>query len=173
MCRRRCSNPAATKAVTTSGSESTCADGAIIRSYRDRSPKIDRAAWIAPGAVIVGDVELGRDVSIWYGVVLRGDVHEIRIGARTNIQDGSILHVSAGRFGVYLGEEVTVGHRAVVHGCRVGDGALIGIGAVVLDGATIGAGALVAAGSVVTPGADVPAGMLAVGVPARAVRPIR
>lgn len=102
--------------------------------------------------------------------MLRGDVHEIRIGARTNIQDGSVLHVTAGRFGTRVGDEVTVGHRAVVHGCEVGDGALIGIGAIVLDGARVGARALVAAGAVVTPGADVAAGMLAVGIPARPVR---
>jgi carbonic anhydrase/acetyltransferase-like protein (isoleucine patch superfamily) len=147
--------------------------GAIVRSFEDSSPVIAESAWLAPGSVVVGDVEIGADASIWYGVVLRGDVHHIRVGPRTNIQDGAIVHVTAGRFGAYIGEEVTVGHRAVVHGCRVGDGALIGIGAIVLDGATVGAGALVAAGAVVPPGAEVPEGVLVVGTPARVVRPLR
>jgi carbonic anhydrase/acetyltransferase-like protein (isoleucine patch superfamily) len=128
---------------------------------------------LAPGSVVVGDVEIAEDCSIWYGVVVRGDVHQIRIGARTNLQDGSIVHVTSGRFPTCIGAEVSVGHRAVVHGCRVGDGALVGIGAIVLDGAEVGAGALVAAGSVVPPGAVVPDGMLAVGVPARVVRRLR
>lgn len=156
--------------MTTSALEPKCAPGAIIRSYQGVWPTIDPTAWVAPGAVVVGDVAVGPGSSIWYGAVLRGDVHAIRIGARTNIQDGSVVHVTAGRFGTTIGDEVTVGHRAVVHGCRVEEGALIGIGAVVLDGATVGADALVAAGSVVTPGGDIPAGMLAVGTPARAVR---
>jgi carbonic anhydrase/acetyltransferase-like protein (isoleucine patch superfamily) len=102
--------------------------------------------------------------------VARGDVHSIRIGARSNLQDGCILHVTKGRFACLLGDEVTVGHRAVVHGCTVGDGALIGIGAIVLDGAEIGAGALIGAGAVVTPGAKIPERWMALGVPARPVR---
>lgn len=171
MCKRRCSRPHGTKAATTSGSSAE-RPGAILRAFGKTSPVLDPTAWVAPGAVVVGDVVLGADVSIWYGVVLRGDVHEIRVGARTNIQDGAIVHVTMGRFGAYIGDEVTVGHRAVVHGCRVGDGALIGIGAIVLDGATVGEGAWVAAGAVVTPGAEIPARMLAVGTPARVVRPL-
>jgi len=145
----------------------------ILRTVGDKAPRLAKDAWIAPGAVVVGDVELGAGVSVWYGCVLRGDVNWIRIGPRSNIQDQSVLHVSRDGFPCELGVEVTVGHRAVVHGCRVGDGALIGIGAIVLDGAEIGPEALVGAGAVVTPGAVVPEGMLAVGIPARVVRPLR
>jgi carbonic anhydrase/acetyltransferase-like protein (isoleucine patch superfamily) len=123
--------------------------------------------------VVVGDVELGADASVWYGSVLRGDVHHIRVGARTNLQDQCVVHVTRGRFACEIGEEVTVGHRATVHGCRVGDGALIGIGAVVLDGARIGEGAVVGAGAVVAPGAEVEPGMLVLGIPARPARPVR
>ncbi len=127
---------------------------------------------MAPGAVVVGDVEIGPDASIWYGTVVRGDVHHVRIGARYNVQDNCVLHVTKGRFACEVGEEVTVGHRAVVHGCTVGDGALVGIGAVVLDGAHVGDGALVGAGAVVAPGVRIEAGGLAVGVPARVVRQV-
>jgi carbonic anhydrase/acetyltransferase-like protein (isoleucine patch superfamily) len=118
----------------------------------------------------VGDVEIGPDSSVWFGCVIRGDVHHVRIGARTNVQDGSVLHVTRDRFPTILADEVTVGHRAVVHGCRIADGALIGIGAIVLDGAEIGEEALVGAGAVVTLGTKVPAGALVVGTPARVVR---
>ena len=121
--------------------------GAIVRAFAGVWPRIHPDAWIAPGAVVVGDVEIGADSSLWYGSVLRGDVHGIRVGARSNLQDGCVLHVTRDRFACVLGDEVTVGHRAVVHGCRVGDGALIGIGAIVLDGAEVGAGALIGAGS--------------------------
>jgi carbonic anhydrase/acetyltransferase-like protein (isoleucine patch superfamily) len=127
---------------------------------------------VAPSAVVVGDVTIGPDSSVWYGSVVRGDVHEIRIGARTNLQDLCVLHVTRGRFATHVGDEVTVGHRAVVHGCTVEDGALIGIAAVVLDGARIGAEALVGAGALVPPGMEVPEGALVLGVPARVVRPL-
>ena len=119
---------------------------------------------------MIGDVEIGAASSVWYGSVVRGDVHGIRIGARTNLQDLCVVHVTRGRFGAQIGDEVTVGHRAVVHGCTVEDGALIGIAAVVLDGARIGAEALVGAGALVPPGMEVPEGSLALGVPARVVR---
>ena len=149
------------------------------RAYRGVWPRVSsgsgeaREVWIAEGAWVIGDVELGADVSIWYGAVLRGDVNQIRVGARTNIQDHSVLHVTADVFPCTLGEEVTVGHRAVVHGCSVGDGALIGIGSVILDGAKVGLEAAVGAGAVLAPGAEVPDGMLAVGIPARVVRALR
>ncbi len=134
------------------------------------SPRIHPDAWIAPGAVVVGDVEIGPDSSVWYASVLRGDVHAVRVGARTNLQDGCVVHVTRDRFACVLGDEVTIGHRAVVHGCRIGDGALVGIGAIVLDGAIIGAGALIGAGAVVTPGTVIPERWLALGTPARPVR---
>lgn len=138
--------------------------------FGGRVPRIDPSTWLAPTATLIGDVDIGADSSVWYGSVLRGDVERIRVGARTNLQDLCVVHVTRGRFPAEIGDEVTVGHRAVVHGCRVRDGALIGIGAVVLDGAEIGEEALVAAGAVVVPGARVPPGALAVGVPARVVR---
>lgn len=146
--------------------------GAIVRAYGDLRPKIDDTAWIAPGVSVVGDVEIGRESSVFYGSVLRGDVHHIRIGARTNLQDQSTVHVTADRHPTILGDEITVGHRAVVHGCRVGEGALIGIGAIVLDGAIVGEEALVAAGAVVRPGQVVPPATLWAGVPAKEIRPL-
>lgn len=144
--------------------------GSALRAYRGVWPRLGSDVWIAEGAFVIGDVEVGAGSSIWYGAVVRGDVNRIRIGARSNLQDQCTLHVTAERFSCNLGEEVSVGHRAVVHGCSVGDGALIGIGAIVLDGAEVGCEALVAAGAVVAPGFRVPNGMLAMGVPARLAR---
>jgi carbonic anhydrase/acetyltransferase-like protein (isoleucine patch superfamily) len=149
------------------------ASGAIVRAFDGVAPDLHETVWIAPGATVVGDVAIGPDSSVFYGAVLRGDVERIRIGARTNIQDQATLHVTAGRHPTLLGDEITVGHRAVVHGCRVAEGAMIGIGAIVLDGAEIGENAWVAAGAVVTPGSRIAAGMLAMGTPARAVRALR
>jgi len=146
------------------------ARAALLLPYGERSPQLHPSVWIAPGATVVGDVEIGADSSVFYAAVLRGDVHHIRIGSRTNIQDHATLHVTAGRFPTLLGDELTVGHRAVVHGCRIGDGALVGIGAIVLDGAVVGEDALVAAGAVVRPGQIVEPRTLVAGVPARPVR---
>lgn len=142
----------------------------ILRSFAGKLPRIHPEAWLAPGCVVVGDVEIGAETTIWYAAVLRGDVHSIRVGARSNLQDHSVVHVTAGRFPTWIGDEVTVGHRAVVHGCVVRDRALVGIGASVLDGAEVGEGALVGAGAVVTPGSRIPARSLALGTPARVVR---
>ncbi len=150
----------------------TSSSRAALLEFRGTRPRIDPSAWVAPGAVVVGDVEIGPDSSVWYGSVVRGDVHEIRIGARTNLQDLCVVHVTRGQFAARVGDEVTVGHRAVVHGCTVEDGALIGIAAVVLDGAHVGAEACVGAGALVPPGMRVPEASLVVGVPARVVRPL-
>jgi gamma-carbonic anhydrase len=136
-----------------------------------RQPTIPESAWIADTATVRGNVTLGEDTSVWFSAVLRGDEAPITIGDRTNIQDGAVLHVSAG-FPCMIGAEVTIGHGAVVHGCTVEDGALIGIRATVLDGAVIGAGAVVGAGTVVPPGMHVPPGMLALGIPARVIGPL-
>ena len=128
---------------------------------------------------MIGDVELGDGVSVWPMAVIRGDVNSIRIGARSNVQDGSVLHVTSpypghdAGFPLVIGADVVMGHAVVVHGCTVGDGALIGIGSVILDGARVGREAAVGAGAVLAPGAEVPDGMLAVGVPARVMRPLR
>ncbi len=134
-------------------------------------PIIPASVWIADTATVRGNVTLGEDVSVWFGAVLRGDEAPIIVGDRTNVQDGAVIHVSAG-FPCVVGAEVTIGHGAVVHGCTVEDGALIGIHATVLDGAIVGAGAMVGAGAVVPPGMRVPPGMLALGVPARIVGPL-
>ena len=141
----------------------------MIGSLGDRVPVIDPQAWVAPGAVLVGSVRLGRGASVWYGSVLRADEDEIVVGAECNIQDLCCLHVDPGQ-PVILADRVSLGHRAMVHGAQVGTGSLIGIGAIVLGGARIGAGTLVAAGAVVPPGRQIPAGVLVAGVPGRVVR---
>lgn len=138
--------------------------------YQDREPRLGPRTFIAPGAVVVGDVETGEDVSIWFGSVVRGDVNFIRIGDKTNVQDGTIIHVTHETHPTVLGAGVVVGHQAVLHGCTIEDGALVGIGARVLDGAVVEAGAQVGAGAIVTPGHRVPAGHLALGIPARVHR---
>ena len=135
-------------------------------------PRLGDRVFLAPGAVVTGDVTLGDDVSFWFHTVARGDVHWIRIGPRTNVQDGSVLHVTHETHPLEIGADVVIGHQAVLHGCTVEDGALIGIGARVLDGAVIERGAQVGAGAVVAPGHVVPAGHLALGVPAKVVRPL-
>ncbi len=144
-----------------------------VLPIRGQHPKLGQRVFLAPNVYVSGDVELGDDVSFWFHTVARGDVNFIRIGADTNIQDGTVLHVSERDFPLRIGAGVVVGHSAVVHGCTVGDGALIGIGARVLDGAVIEPGAQVGAGAVVAPGKVIPAGQLAMGVPARVVRPLR
>jgi carbonic anhydrase/acetyltransferase-like protein (isoleucine patch superfamily) len=144
--------------------------GPLLLAYEGRAPRVDASAWIAPGATLIGDVRVGAGSSVWYGCTLRGDVHHVRVGERSNVQDHSVLHVTQDRFPTEVGDEVTIGHRAVVHGCRLGDGVLVGIGAVVLDGAEVGEGAWVGAGALVAPGSRIPARMLALGVPARPVR---
>ena len=135
------------------------------------TPQCAPSAWVAPGAIVVGDVALGADSSVWYGCVLRGDNDRIVIGAGSNIQDLTLIHVDAG-VPCRIGARVSVGHRAILHGCTVHDGALIGMGAILLNGAVVEAGAIVAAGALVPEGRVIPAGMLAVGSPARATRPV-
>jgi gamma-carbonic anhydrase len=143
-----------------------------IVPYQGRLPRLGARVFLAPDAWVTGDVELGDDVSFWFHTVARGDVNFIRIGERTNIQDGCVLHVNHGEFPLIVGAGVVVGHQAVIHGCTIEDGALIGIGARVLDGAVVEAGAQIGAGAVVAPGHRIPAGHLALGIPARPVRPL-
>jgi gamma-carbonic anhydrase len=143
---------------------------ATIRSFAGTSPRIHPTALVMEGSTVIGDVEIGEHSSVFPGVVVRGDVHRVRIGRRTNLQDGTVVHVTGGGFPTELGDDVTVGHSAVIHGCTVRDRSLIGMGAIVLDGAVVGPDALVAAGSVVTPGTVVPPGALALGSPARVKR---
>jgi carbonic anhydrase/acetyltransferase-like protein (isoleucine patch superfamily) len=141
----------------------------LILPYNGVSPILAGNVFVAAGCVIAGDVVLGDDVSVWFGCVLRGDVNRIRIGPRTNIQDGCILHVS-GDAPTTIDADVTVGHGAILHGCTIRSGALIGIGSRILDHAEIEEEALIGAGSIVTPGTKIPAGVLALGAPARVVR---
>ncbi|HEY7216122.1 MAG TPA: gamma carbonic anhydrase family protein [Thermoanaerobaculia bacterium] len=143
-----------------------------LHSFQGRWPSLGDRVFLAPGAHVVGDVTLGDDVSFWFHTVARGDVNFIRIGARTNVQDGTVLHVSHVRHPLVIGEAVVIGHQAVVHGCTIEDGALIGIGSRVLDGAVVERGAQIGAGAVVTPGHRIAAGHLALGIPARVVRPL-
>lgn len=142
---------------------------ALVGSLDDATPSIHRQAWIAPSAVIVGNVVIGRGSNVWYGAVLRADDDMITVGDECNIQDLCCIHVDAGEPAV-LADRVSLGHHATVHGAYVGSGALIGMGAVVLGGARVGAGALVAAGAVVLTGTIVPEGVLFAGVPGRVVR---
>jgi carbonic anhydrase/acetyltransferase-like protein (isoleucine patch superfamily) len=133
------------------------------------APEIDPEAWVAPGAQVMGRVALRAGASVWFNAVLRGDNELIEIGAGSNVQDGCVLHTDLG-FPLSVGPDCTIGHMAILHGCTVGAGSLIGMGAVVLNGARIGRGALVGAGALVTERAEIPDGMLAIGRPARPVR---
>ena len=143
----------------------------MILPYRTQYPIIHPGAFVAPGADVIGRVRLARDASVWFGCVLRGDVNRIEIGEATNIQDGSILHVD-GHSPCLIADHVHVGHHVNLHGCVVGRGAMIGIGAIVLSGSRVGAEAIVGAGSVVLEGTIIPPRVLAVGAPARIVRPV-
>ena len=136
-----------------------------------QKPQVDPSAWVAPGAVVVGDVTIGPQSSLWYTAVVRGDGDRIRIGARTNIQDGCVLHSDPG-IGIEVGDGVSVGHRVVLHGCVVEDDVLVGMGAIVMNRARIGAGSIVAAGALVPEGREVPPGSLVKGSPAVVHRPV-
>ncbi|MCK6371109.1 MAG: gamma carbonic anhydrase family protein [Gammaproteobacteria bacterium] len=143
----------------------------MIYDLAERSPRIADDAYIAPSATIIGDVHIGAAASVWFGAVLRGDVERITIGSGSNVQDNSVLHSDPGA-PLVLGDRVTVGHMVTLHGCHVGDEALIGIGAVVLNHARIGARSVVGAGALVTEGKEFPDGVLILGSPARLARPL-
>jgi carbonic anhydrase/acetyltransferase-like protein (isoleucine patch superfamily) len=142
----------------------------LIRPYKNIQPRIGQRVFLADNAAIIGDVEVGDDASIWFGCTVRGDVNDIRIGARTNIQDGTVIHVSSTLQGTYIGNDVTVGHMAMLHACTIEDEAFIGMKACVMDGAYVEKGAMVAAGALVTPGKRVIAGQLWGGAPAKFMR---
>jgi gamma-carbonic anhydrase len=133
-------------------------------------PLLGRDVFVAEGARVIGDVHLGDEASVWFGAVLRGDYMPIRVGARTNIQDNAVVHITSETSSTILGDDVTVGHAAIIHGCAIGHRCLIGMGSIVLDGAVIGDDSFVAAGSLVTPGTVVPPGSFVVGRPAKVVR---
>ena len=142
----------------------------MIRQFSDKTPKIHSSAFVTDDAIVIGDVEIGEDASVWFGSIIRGDVNHIRIGARTNIQDGCVIHVSSRTHPTVLEDEITVGHRVTLHGCHVESGCLIGIGSILMDGARIGTRSLVGAGSLVTPGTQIPPRSLVIGSPARVKR---
>jgi carbonic anhydrase/acetyltransferase-like protein (isoleucine patch superfamily) len=142
----------------------------MILDFLGQHPKIDPTVFIADNATIIGDVEIGSQTNVWFYSLLRGDVNTIRIGARCNIQDGCILHVGRDLFPLDLEDDVVLGHRVTVHGCRIGRGSMIAIGATVLNGARIGEEAIVGAGALVAPGTVIPPRMLALGIPAKPVR---
>jgi carbonic anhydrase/acetyltransferase-like protein (isoleucine patch superfamily) len=137
----------------------------------EHSPQIAASAWVAESADVIGRVTLGDDASVWYGAVLRGDNDRIDVGARSNVQDGSVLHTDHG-YPLAIGSGVIVGHKVMLHGCTIGDGSLVGIGAIVLNGARIGRQCIVGAGALVTMGKVFPDGVLIVGAPAKVVRPL-
>ena len=141
----------------------------MLLPHRGVSPRLHPSVFVAEGARIIGDVEIGESGSVWFNAVIRGDILPIRIGRRTNVQDGCILHTKDG-FPLTVGDEVTFGHAAVAHGCTVGDLCLLGIGCVVLDGAVIGRGSVIGSGAVVPPGTVVPAHSLVMGVPGKVVK---
>ena len=142
----------------------------MIKSFQNLFPKIHESAFVADDAIIIGAVEIGAESSVWFGSILRGDVNHIRIGARTNVQDGTIIHVSRKTHPTILEDEVTLGHRVTLHGCHIETNCLIGIGAIILDGVRIGRNSLVAAGSLVTPNMQIPPRSLVMGSPAKVKR---
>ena len=143
----------------------------MIRSFRGINPRIADSAYVDPGAHVIGDVEIGERASVWPCVVLRGDIEPIRVGADTNIQDGTVIHTDRG-FPATIGDRVSVGHSAILHGCTIEEDSLIGMGATVLNGARIGRGAVVAAGALVPEGMEVPPDTLVMGAPAKPRRPV-
>ncbi len=143
-----------------------------IRTYEGTKPKLGERVFIDSSAQVIGDVEIGDDSSVWMNAVVRGDVHFIRIGHHTNIQDNCVVHVLKQKGPTHIGDHVTVGHSAVLHGCRIDSYCLIGMGAIVLSGASVGSDCIVAAGAVVPEGMVVPPGSLVMGVPARVQRPV-
>lgn len=141
-----------------------------IRPFQGTSPRLHPTVFIAEGAQVIGNVQIGEESSVWYNTVLRGDVNTIRIGARTNIQDLSVVHVDKGTHPARIGDDVTVGHHVVIHGCTIGNRVLVGIGAVVLNGVVIEDDAFIAAGTLLTPGTIVPSGSMVMGSPGKVKR---
>lgn len=144
-----------------------------ILPYLGTMPKLGRQVLVGSGASIIGNVEIGELSSIWFNVVIRGDVQKISIGSRTNVQDNTTVHVTSPRGNTTIGDDVTIGHNCIIHACQIHDRSLIGMGSIVLDGAVVESECFIAAGSVVTPGKVMPSGMMCVGSPAKPVRPLR
>ena len=145
-------------------------NSAVLRPYRGRLPRVHPTAFIDESAQVIGDVEIGEESSIWMCTVIRGDVHEIRIGRRSNVQDGTVVHAMTGTYPTSIGDNVTIGHAAIIHGCMIEDRVLIGMGAIVMNGAQVGAGSIVAAGTLITEGMKVPSRSLVMGSPGKVKR---
>ncbi len=145
---------------------------ALIKAYGEYSPQIDESAWIAENATITGNVKIGRASSVWFQTVIRGDVNQIIIGNRVNIQDGSMVHGTFGRNDTIIEDGVSVGHRAIIHGCHIKENVLVGMGAIVLDDAILESGCIVAAGAVVTAGSHLESGFIYAGIPAKKIKKI-
>ncbi|WP_437573923.1 gamma carbonic anhydrase family protein [Sorangium sp. So ce887] len=146
---------------------------ALVLDFGGASPRLGRDVFLAPNATVIGDVTLGDEASVWFGAVLRGDIGAIRIGPRTNVQDLACLHLTSGVSETIVGADVTIGHGAILHGCRVGDGCLIGMGSILLDNVVIGEGSVIAAGAVVPPGKVIPPRSLVRGNPAQVMGEVR
>jgi len=144
----------------------------LIKSFLDKKPKIGKNVYISETAVVIGNVILENDVNIWFGSIVRGDMHYIKIGAKTNIQDNSVIHVTTGVSPTNIGSGVTIGHGAFIHGCTINDNCMIGMGATILDDAIIGEGTLIGAGSLVPPNMKVPPRSLVVGLPGKVIRDV-
>ena len=142
----------------------------MIKPFNGMEPKIHKTAFVTDDAIVIGDVEIGEDASVWFGAIVRGDVNYIRIGARTNVQDATVIHVSSRTHPTILEDQITVGHRVTLHGCHVESGCLIGIGSILMDGVRVGAQSLVGAGSLLTPGTQIPPRSLVLGSPAKVKR---
>jgi carbonic anhydrase/acetyltransferase-like protein (isoleucine patch superfamily) len=144
----------------------------MIRSYQGKLPRLGEGAFVEQSAQVIGDVEIGKNSSVWFNAVVRGDVYYIRIGENTNIQDASVLHVTRDRYATLVGDYVTVGHGVILHGCTIDAHCLIGMGAIILDRVKVGQGSIVGAGAVVTQGLEIPPGSLVIGSPAKIARPL-
>lgn len=142
----------------------------MLKTYHGIHPTVARSAYIADSAIVIGDVEIGDQSSLWFHVVVRGDVNFIRIGSRTNIQDGTVVHVTHQTRPTWIGDDVTIGHNVTLHGCRIGDRCLVGMGAIVMDGCEVADDAMIAAGALLVPGTIVPSGTLYAGAPAKQKR---
>ena len=145
----------------------------MLINYDGTSPVVGKDVFVASSATVLGSVALGDHASVWYGSVLRGDVGSITVGARTNIQDLSVIHVTTDQFNTIVGDDVTVGHRVILHGCTLKDRILVGMGSILMDGVVVEENSLIGAGTLLTPGTHIPAGSLVLGSPGRVVRPLR
>jgi len=142
----------------------------MLLSFKDKTPQIDSSVYIVHSAIVIGDVVIDKESSVWFNAVIRGDVNHIRIGKRTNIQDGCVLHVARKNFPLIIGDEVTVGHNVTLHACNISSRCLIGMGAIVMDGTKIGENCIIGAGTLITPKSIIPSGSMVVGTPGKVKR---